>query len=156
MPMEQCQVKYGGPKGTLCEALSAQKRDFQLTEPSDGLGRGVGRSACAVGARHSAPRSSRAGLKGGRDAEGLSRARATSAGGTVGGPRPARGTARPGVSFTPMCAVSRGSSIRKSVPGEPRGVSWHLEIKHSVKQPLCERGRLKGETDSQVMVKTDL
>lgn len=108
MPMEQCQVKYSGPKGTLYEVLSAQKCNFQLTEPSDGLGGGVGRSTCAVRARHSAPRSSRTGPKGGRDAEGLSRARATSVGGTAGGPHPACGTAHPGVTFAPhVCCVQR-------------------------------------------------
>ena len=80
--------------------------------------------------------------------KGLNRARATSAGGTAGRPHPARG-ARPGESASsPVCSVSRRSSIRKSVPGEPRGVSWHLEIKHTVKQPVCQRGRLKGERET--------
>lgn len=70
VPVEQCQVRFGGPKGTLCEAPSAQKRNFQLEKLSDELGGGVGRSTCAVRAWHSAPRSSKTDPKSNRDAEG--------------------------------------------------------------------------------------
>lgn len=105
----------------------------------------MGRSSCAVRTRHSARRSSRTEAKGSRDAGGVSRTwSATEA--RRDGPHPVAERHVLGRQLLPpVCSVSRRSSIQKSVPGEPRGVSWQLEIKHTVKQPGCERGRLEGE-----------
>lgn len=97
----------------------------------------MGRPTCARS-------SGRTEAKGSRDAEGVSRTR-SAAEARRDGPHPVAYGTSWGVSFTPVCPVSRRSLIRKSVPGEPRGVSWHLEIKHTVKQSGCERGRRKGE-----------